>query len=293
MKRRRKRKMKPIKIDAGLRQKMIEEFQNYITDTKFTSTDINFKRDFSKLLGVSDLPKPVLLFTTVAWVKMQALVQGTNTEIGWHGLVTRMKDNVFIITDIVLYPQIIASTTVTTDTDAYGKWCCDLTPEECNHMRFQGHSHPSFSTSPSGVDLAYYESILSTLRNDEFYIFVIMNKKGEMSVLLYDLATNAIYETKDVLYTIVDNKHRSIHRWAEEQMKAFCTERPIPAASTPAATNVNRFDSRNLIWAYNSLGNQIQMEERYVEHCLECGTPNAKVRETCARCGAKVYSTLK
>ena len=286
--------MKPITLTAEDIAIARMAFDNYLQQLRTPGDSIDFKFKYDKRQTLpAKLQKATVILSAKAYLKMKQLIASSNKELAWHGLVTKRPNSLFIVSDILCYPQKATAATVESNDDAYPQWLMGLSDTEINSLRFQGHSHPSFSTSPSGVDLAYYESILSTLRNDEFYIFVIMNKKGEMSVLLYDLATNAIYETKDVLYTIVDNKHRSIHHWAEEQMKAFCTERPIPAASTPAATNVNRFDSRNLIWAYNSLGNQIQMEERYVEHCLECGTPNAKVRETCARCGAKVYSTLK
>lgn len=286
--------MKPIKIDANLRQQMLAEFQQYLVDNKFTGLDINFKRDFSKLLGLEERPKPIIMFTTEAWVKMQTLVQTTATEIGWHGIVQR-KENIYLISDIILYPQMLTATTVTTDTEEYGKWCCDLSPTRCNQIRFQGHSHVSMSASPSGVDLAYYDDILSLLRKTEYYIFMILNKKGELNLYLYDLATNAVYETKDLIWTIVDKSHHSLSRWAEENIKAFCKPRPIATTSTYLGANAEvgntNVSDRDLLWSYNAVNGLIQMERRYTVVCAECNANNAQSRVICGKCGSKLYST--
>lgn len=71
-----------------------------------------------------------------------------------------------------------------------------------NNIRMQGHSHVDFATNPSGTDLAHQEKILDQLMDNDFYIFIICNKRFERTAIIYDLENNVLYENGDITVTI-------------------------------------------------------------------------------------------
>ena len=102
---------------------------------------------------LENIDQPKIFFTPEAWLKMTAMVDTTESqECALEGTVYK-DDNCYTVLDVFAYPQIIASTTVTTDDDAYNKWLSELPDEVINTKRFQMHSHVNMSVSPSGVDL--------------------------------------------------------------------------------------------------------------------------------------------
>ena len=71
-----------------------------------------------------DYVQPVVTFTETAYNKMWALVDYNTKEIGWHGTVER-KDNTFIITDILVYPQAVDATSIVADEAKFAEWLDD------------------------------------------------------------------------------------------------------------------------------------------------------------------------
>lgn len=144
--------------------------------------------------------KPKVFITLLANAKMHALVNGFSTEVAWHGVAYRDGDNDFKVMDIIVYPQKVTGGNVSTDQLEYDKWLANLTDEQFNNLRFQGHSHVNFPTSPSGTDIATREKTIGCFPDDYdgFYIFMIINKSGSMSVTLIDFKANMVYETEDI-----------------------------------------------------------------------------------------------
>lgn len=138
-----------------------------------------------------------IVFSPTAYAKMLALVMNFTDEVAWHGTVMR-DGNDFYITDILVYPQEVTGVTVNTDQAEYEMWLMGLVDEEFNHLRFQGHSHVNMGVSPSTTDLNHQEEILEQLKDDDYYIFMIVNKKLEMFISIFDYANNIKFETEDV-----------------------------------------------------------------------------------------------
>lgn len=138
-----------------------------------------------------------VVFSPTAYAKMLALVMNFSDEVAWHGTVMR-DGNDFYITDILVYPQEVTGVTVNTDQAEYEMWMMSLVDEEFNNLRFQGHSHVNMGVSPSTTDLNHQEEILEQLRDDDYYIFMIVNKKLEMFISIFDYANNIKFETEDV-----------------------------------------------------------------------------------------------
>lgn len=215
--------MKPIKLSENIKQKLIEEFTKSINNAKLSNDTLHFSAKITDTLSRTT-PKTTVYVSAEAYLKMMLYVRDTATEIAWHGTVQRDKEkNYFYISDVFLYPQQLSAATVQTDQEKYNEWIMSLDDDTHNSMRFQGHSHVNFAASPSGTDLAFYDDMLQVLPENDFYIFMILNKRGEMTLLIYDLETNTIYETEDInFYIITDNDYDTI-RTIEESKKKFCT----------------------------------------------------------------------
>ena len=121
--------------------------------------------NFQKNIGTVKR-KATVYFTELAYRKFQALVDGFNNEVAWHGLAYRGEDeskDEYYITDILVYPQEVTGATVTTDQKKYQDWLMSQEDNIFNNVRMQGHSHVNMGVSPSGVDENLYESILTQL----------------------------------------------------------------------------------------------------------------------------------
>lgn len=138
---------------------------------------------------VTDAPEIEILFNPDAYARMCSLVMASNKEIAWHGIVTQYG-NQYLISDIMTYPQIVAAATVNADEAQYVKWVMERINYQ-NQIRMQGHSHVDMSVFASGVDLAYYNDLIRQV--DDYYIFVIMNRKNEIHVRFYDQINGLLY----------------------------------------------------------------------------------------------------
>lgn len=214
--------MRKITLDENFKQEIITELTEHINKLgRYTDSEITFKINLKKEI-TTPTEKPTIYITSKAYLKMLMYILTTNTEIAWHGTVTR-KNNSFLISNVYLYPQTITNITVNTDQDTYQTWLAEIEDDNTvNNMRFQGHSHVNMSTSPSGVDTNLYKDILQTLTKEDYYIFTIMNKKLEADWYIYDLKTNTLYENTDINIVVLDDtQHNLLENIAEEKAK-YC-----------------------------------------------------------------------
>lgn len=189
---------KMITLPQEILNQYTQEFYETLRTGKFSDGKINF----TKTLGTVDR-KATVLFTEMAWQKMQTLIREFDKEVAWHGVAERCEEkDTYLISDILVYPQEVTGSTVTTDQNEYEMWLMRQEDDVFNNIRMQGHSHVNMSTSPSSVDLNLYDGILSQLDSDMFYIFMIYNKRGEKTVKLYDLRENILFETADVTVAV-------------------------------------------------------------------------------------------
>jgi len=178
------------------------EFEELLMSGKFSNGKVEFSKSFS-----DTKQKATVYFREAAWYKMQSLIQDFEKEVAWHGTVERGNDpekHEFIITDILVYPQIVTGTTADTDQIQYQTWLYSLDDDIFNALRFQGHSHVNMATSPSSVDTSHQEEILKQIEGDMFYIFGIFNKRGEFNIRIYDYAVNTFFESSDITIKVLD-----------------------------------------------------------------------------------------
>ena len=195
---------KLIKITDKELERIKQEFAEAISELKMSDGKINY----SKTVGTVDR-KADLVFSEIAWIKMQMLISEFDKEVAWHGVAHREdgeeKDS-YVVTDILVYPQEVTGATVNTDQERYQDWLYEHDDDVFNNIRLQGHSHVNMSTTPSSVDNSLYERILDQLDDDMFYIFVIWNKRGDSTIKIYDMEKNVLFETADVDVLIEDGE---------------------------------------------------------------------------------------
>ena len=215
--------MKFIKTPTNITNKAIELFKKHLKENSDLSNKITFKLDLDDICKSRKLKTPVVAFSEIAKQKIDALVDQCDSEIGWHGIVER-KDNKFFIKDILVYPQTVTGVTVEVDDEDYSiNWLQKLDDETFNALRMQGHSHVNMSTSPSGTDMNTYKKILDTLSDEDYYIFMIVNKRGTLWINIYDNKNNVIFEKNDISIIYGNNK---IQKWAQDTIKTFIKKEP-------------------------------------------------------------------
>ena len=190
----------PEEIDKFLQdaQALLIQESTSLRKRKFQTDD---EREFTlkfKMDEIKDDRRAEVLFTPIAWVKMYALVMKYSSEVEWHGLVERTSDTSWLVKDILIFPHKVTGSTVVSDQREYEAWLNDLDDETFNALRFHGHSHVHMAVTPSSVDMGYRKNVLNNFGTpvegtDYFYIFLITNKRGELSCQVYDLNNNVLY----------------------------------------------------------------------------------------------------
>lgn len=183
------------------------------------SSKINEAAFITKAL--EDNRRASIIFTPRAWVKMTSLVSDFQTEVQWHGTVTRMspESSDFLIDDILVPPHEVSSGTVISEQKEYEDWLHNQLPAEVfSKIRFHGHSHVNMGVDPSPTDCTFrrgHENNLGEFREgrDKFYIFLIINKRGEISAEVYDLSLNARYETKEIDFDVFMDDFESLNEF--------------------------------------------------------------------------------
>ena len=74
----------------------------------------------------------------------------------------------------------------------------------------------------SGIDDNYQKDLITKIKDGDFYIFLVLNKRMEMYALLYDFEQQIIFETKDMDIEIISSEGEHIKSWAEEQLNTYC-----------------------------------------------------------------------
>lgn len=219
--------LQPVK--DKVRDKLIEKYNT----TQFMNMNdtIDIKLDVKDILeeymNERQSTEPQVFITSEAYIKMRTLVDKTSTELGWYGFVSKLPglDNVYVIEDIIVYPQKVTGATCEQDEDRMFEFEMSLTTEQVRARRFQGHSHVNMGVTPSGVDEAFYQDLLSQVR--DYYIIMVTNKRGDNHIRFYDMENNIVY-TELELKILLDNG-TGVDQWYDTAMENL--EKPIPAVT--------------------------------------------------------------
>lgn len=189
--------MKPITLSPELKKRCLRDIAAQLENYR-TNDCIKFEYN----LKDEELEDPIILnFTAMAYLKMRTLIEQTDSECAWHGITSVSEDRkTFTVHDIVVYPQIVKTTTVEQDdtNNAYEIWHQALPDELYNNMRMQGHSHVQMRATPSGRDTQTMDNMLQNISQNGYYIFIISNKQGNNWVNIFDIKKNANYNNNDI-----------------------------------------------------------------------------------------------
>lgn len=179
---------------------------------------------FSK--SIVDDKKAIVTFSERAWVQQMILVNDQDKEVAWHGVCHRVSENEFYVEELLVYPQSVSAAQVEMDEEEYSKWIIDnIEDERFERIRFQAHSHVNMATMPSGTDLDHQQKILDQLGNNQYYIFMITNKRGEMWTRIYDLEYNRLYN-KEEIDVYIDYENGGVLEWLDESKKMVKASAP-------------------------------------------------------------------
>lgn len=189
-----------IRLSEEDLERLASEFKNSLKAEKCPLDKMNYSINLN--LDSATQNKIKVVFSECAYVKMKLLVHDFDTEVQWQGIVTRENEDTFKVNDIFVPPHTVTGATVTSDPEKYQAWIEEM--EQLGHkdnLRFHGHSHVNMAVSPSYVDMNYRKDVIrnfSPLFENNFYIFMIINKKGDISGQVYDMGNNILYETDDI-----------------------------------------------------------------------------------------------
>lgn len=208
--------LQPVK--DKVRDKLIEKYNTtqFMNMTDTIDIKLDVKDILEEYMNERQSTEPQVFITSEAYIKMRTLVDKTSTELGWYGFVSKLPglDNVYVIEDIIVYPQKVTGATCEQDEDRMFEFEMSLTTEQVRARRFQGHSHVNMGVTPSGVDEAFYQDLLSQVR--DYYIIMVTNKRGDNHIRFYDMENNIVY-TELELKVLLDNG-TDVDKWYQEEV---------------------------------------------------------------------------
>ena len=233
--------MKRLRLTQNEEQALMKYLSSKFNNCNKNITMFNIThKDIDDFLNELDKEKtiayPTIGITSDAYVKMYELVKQSSTEIQWHGLVKRAK-NVYLIHDILVFPQTNSTTSTSSDQEAFTKWQTDLVMDmdfPIEELRMHGHSHVNMNVFSSSIDDGYQSELITKVDDGDFYIFLVLNKKMEMYALLYDFDQQILFEGKDIKIKIYDKEAIDIREWCANQIKVNCkTSKPTTYSKSP------------------------------------------------------------
>lgn len=216
---------KVIRITPDMHDQLRQDFEAYLASGKCQDGTFTFHKKLGNVSG----RRAKLHIQPAAWSKMLLLLLTNDKEVGWHGLASRCDaPDEYSIHDIAVFPQQVTGTTVEPDEEEYHSWLFSHDPAIRAKICMHGHSHVNMSVGPSATDLEYQRDILQQLDEDEFYIFMIWNKRLDCSVKVYDVKNNIFFETADC-DIVLDQQGYDYHEFLKSA-KAMVKSAPVYAS---------------------------------------------------------------
>ena len=225
-------------VREQVRAKLLEKYDSTIyMNTSSVDIKIDVKEILEQYITDKQLEEPKVYITAEAYVKLRKLVDDTTTEIGWYGTVTKMPgfESVFVIDDILVYPQTVTGATCVQDDDRVFEFELNLSTDQVNRKRFHGHSHVNMGVTPSGVDEQFYQDILTQVV--DYFIIMITNKSGAYYTRFYDMQNNILY-TGIPVQVMLDNGI-ALEHWYDDATQNNIKEHTYTAPIKPGADKKN------------------------------------------------------
>lgn len=174
--------------------------------------------------------KPKIFITATAYVKMCTIVKECDGEIGWHLLMRKHTTGLYEVYDVLIYPQKASAAYIEVDDEERNKWQNKMDINVFKAIHGQVHSHVNMSCTPSGVDKTHYEEVTNLIKSkpENYYLFAIVNKKGDLWANFYDYEQNIIFDTKEIEITIMNESGEDIINEIKEEIKTNLKKPEIP-----------------------------------------------------------------
>lgn len=164
-----------------------------------------------------DVKMPNIYIFADKYRYMRKLTENCDREIGWLALSKPTEDG-YIIYDVLMCKQEVSGTTTELDEkgiqDIFEKLMKDGRSDEVNNVRCWCHSHVNMPVKPSKQDNETFEEYYK--RCDDYFIRLIMNKKGEISLDAAEYKNGFIYRELPLYMIYEDEKERKIYEKIEE-----------------------------------------------------------------------------
>jgi len=139
---------------------------------------------------------PTIIISKDALAKMQLYCELCNNEIGWLGTAFFEDKSTIYIKDVFLFKQDVHLTTTEITPEGLSEFAEELLQHKdglsiWNNIRLWGHSHVNMSTTPSTQDNE--QMVTFAEGGHDWFLRIIANKKGELSIDLYNYDQGIIY----------------------------------------------------------------------------------------------------
>lgn len=161
-----------------------------------------------ELIKVNNEPviQPTIRFTSSVLCDFKALCDSVSGEIGWLAFADRdVENNSVLVYDVVLPKQEVSAVTTDLDEESLQDIAFSIMadrPEEFDNVRCWCHSHVNMQVNPSGTDDETFEQFY---KDNDYFLRVICNKKGDMRVDFVDVKEQIKYDNCD--FEIVETHH--------------------------------------------------------------------------------------
>lgn len=135
-----------------------------------------------KNLKACDL-NPQLYIDEKTYIELLQHVKSTDLEITFILHIEKENNNKYVVQNYYIPPQWNEPMETKTIDSEYPKWCFELVKSKVK-LNGHGHTHPKFSTNPSGYDVNFFEDLIKDTKSYQFRL--IMNQKGEINCDLID-----------------------------------------------------------------------------------------------------------
>lgn len=193
---------KPIKLTEEIQEEFLNKVKEELEKMKVYGGALKIEQKLPEIDR-----KAMVWFTPVAFSKMLSLIMVSDKEVAWLCTAERygeLDDDIYVIDDVLVYPQEVTGATVESADDLYNEWYDSLPVETLLKIKCNCHSHVNMSTSPSGTDDNDVKKVLSNMTGDMFRIFMIWNKRLEYSARIYDLGKNVLFENNDISVNVLE-----------------------------------------------------------------------------------------
>lgn len=133
---------------------------------------------------------PKLYMSEKLYNELLQQVKSTNLEVTFVLHIEKENNNKYVVKNFYFPPQWNESAeTKTLDSD-YPAWCFELVKQ---NIKLNGHmhTHPNFSTGPSGYDNTFFKDLIKDTKTYQFRL--IMNQKGFINCDLIDKINGFVF----------------------------------------------------------------------------------------------------